>query len=124
MDNSQNKVMVENILNQMSEAMGEELPNSIKLASEVMPEMVIEHAQNNGFAMPKEGGFLDNETRTLIYLGIALATNSTACIKAMMNKAIKAGISKERILETVKIARFAEATRVIGNAEEVFKKLK
>ncbi len=70
--------------------------------------------------MPKDGGALTNETRTLIYLGVALATGSHPCIDAMMNKAQAQHIDEAKILETVKIARFAEATRVFGNAEHVF----
>ncbi len=115
---------LEQIMQGIAQAMDGKLPESLKLAAEVYPEMVFEHAQNNMFAMPPEGGALDGETRVLIYLAVALATGSRACIEAMMNKAKIAGISKEKILETFKIARFAEATRVFGNAENVLKHLK
>lgn len=121
---SQNKPTVEQVLSMMSGSMDGKIPNAIKLAGEVMPEMVYEHARSNEFAMPKENGALEPETRTLMYLGIALATNSNACIEAMMNRAKVQNISKEKILETVKIARFAEATRVVGNSEIVFNHLK
>jgi alkylhydroperoxidase/carboxymuconolactone decarboxylase family protein YurZ len=73
--------------------------------------------------MPKDGGALTDQTRTLIYLGIALATGSLTCIDAMMNKAQTQNIDAAKILETVKIARFAEASRVLGNAEHVLAKL-
>lgn len=118
------KAKVEQTLAGMSMQMGGKLPRSAELAAEVMPEMILEHAADNGFAMPKEGGALDAETRTLVYLGIALATGSQACIEAMMNKAHVLNIPKEKILETYKISRFAEATRVMGNAEKVFQHLK
>ena len=121
MDNG--KPTTEKILTMMSANMGGKLPKSIELAGKIMPELVSEHASNNEFAMPKTDGAIDPETRTLIYLGIALATNSMACIEAMMNKAETQNISKEKILETLKIARFAEATRVVGNAEIVFNHL-
>lgn len=117
------KEQVKQILTGMSKQMNGKLPRSIKLAAEVMPDMVLRHVEDNGFAMPKDGGALDGETRTLIYLGIALATGSQACIEAMMNKAHSLNISKDKILETYKIARFAEATRVVGNAETVFQHL-
>jgi hypothetical protein len=42
----------------------------------------------------------------------------------MMNRARVLNISKEKILETFKIARYVEATRVMGNAEKVFQHLK
>lgn len=104
--------------------MNGKLSKAIELAGKVMPEMVFEHSRSNEFAMPKENGAIDAESRTLIYLGIALATNSNACIEAMVNKVEIQKISKEKIIETIKIARFAEATRVVGNTEIVFSHLK
>ncbi|MFA7326067.1 MAG: carboxymuconolactone decarboxylase family protein [Candidatus Kapaibacterium sp.] len=114
---------VDQVLQMMSKAMDGKLPRSIELAGEVMPELVFEHAHSSAFAQPNNGA-LDAETRTLIYLGVALATGSRACIEAMMNKAKVQDISNEKILETVKITRFAEATRVVGNADIVFEHLK
>ena len=113
----------EQILSMMKGAMDGKLPRAIELAGEVFPEMVAEHAHSSAFALPQNGA-LDAETRTLIYLGVALATGSKPCIEAMMNKAKMQNISKDKILETFKIARYAEATRVLGNAEIVFEHLK
>lgn len=113
------KPTVEQILSKMKESMNGEIPKAIALASEKMPEMLYEQVRSSMFALP-ENGALDNETSTLIYLGIALATGSDACIKAMINKAKVQNISKEKLLETFKIARYAEATRVVGNAELLF----
>ena len=113
----------EQILSMMKGAMDGKLPKAIELAGDVFPEFVAEQARSSAFAMPQNGA-LEAETRTLIYLGVALATGSKACIEAMMNKAKMQQISKEKILETVKIARYAEATRVIGNAEIVLEHLK
>ncbi len=110
---------VDQILQMMSQAMDGKLPKAIELAGQVMPEMVYEHAHSSGFAQPNNGA-LDTETRTLIYLGVALATGSKSCIEALMNKAKVQNISNEKLLETFKIARFAEATRVVGNAEILF----
>ena len=117
------KPTTEQILSMMKGAMDGKLPKAIELAGEVFPEFVAEQARSSAFAMP-ENGALEAETRTLIYLGVALATGSKACIEAMMNKAKMQRISKEKILETLKIARYAEATRVIGNAEIVLEHLK
>lgn len=113
---------LEQVLATMTASLNGTLPASVSLAGEVMPEMVFRHAQDGAFAMPKEDGALTPETRTLIYLGIALATGSH-CIEAMMNKATAQGIEDAKVLETYKIARFAEATRVFGNAEYVFAQL-
>ena len=115
---------VEEKLKKMAENMNGYIPEVVKLAAEVFPEMLEEHSREGAFAMPAEGGALDEETRTLIYLGIALATNSKACIEAKINRAIALGIPKDKIIETFKIARFAEASRVFGNAEIIFRYLK
>ena len=115
---------VEEKLEKMARNMNGHVPQAARLAAEVFPEMLEEHSREGAFAMPAEGGALDEETRTLIYLGIALATNSHACIEAKINRAISLGIPKEKIIETIKIARFAEASRVYGNAEIVFRYLR
>lgn len=118
-----NQPTTEQILDMMSKAMDGKLPIAIELAGEVFPEMVVEHAHSSAFALPQNGA-LDAETRTLIYLGVAYATGSKPCIEAMMNKAKMQNIAKAKILEAFKIARYAEATRVVGNAEIVFEHLK
>ena len=69
------------------------------------------------------GGALDEETRTLIYLASALAASSKACIQAMANKAKMQSIAPEKVLETVRIVRFALATKIVGDAEPVFEVL-
>jgi alkylhydroperoxidase/carboxymuconolactone decarboxylase family protein YurZ len=114
---------LEQVLAGMTVSLNGTVPESVRLAATVMPDMVLRHAQDSGYAMPKQDGALSDETRTLIYLGIALATGSHACIDAMTNKAQAQHIEKAKILETFKIARFAEATRVLGNAETLLAKL-
>ncbi len=114
---------VEQIIANMTTSLNGQIPPAIERAVTVMPELVVRHAQDSAFAMPPQGGALTNETRTLIYLGIALATGSHACIEAMTDKAQKLGIAADKLLETFKIARFAEATRVLGNAEPLLAKL-
>lgn len=122
--NQSQQPTVEQILSMMKENMNGALPKTMELAGEVMPEMVLEQARSSEFAMPKENGAIDAESRTLIHLGIALATNSTTCIESLMNKAEVQKISKEKIIETLKIARFAESARVVGNAEVLLRNLK
>jgi alkylhydroperoxidase/carboxymuconolactone decarboxylase family protein YurZ len=73
-------------------------------------------------AMP-ETRALSQETRTLIYLAVALAGGSRACVAAMVNKAKTPGIGKDKLLETCKIARFAVASRVFGNADALFESI-
>ena len=111
------------VLAQMGRSMGGRVPRAIELAATALPEMVLEQARRSGYAMPPEGGALTEETRTLISFGIALATGSHACVEAMLNKSETLGISAGALAETFKIARYAEATRVVGNAELLFERL-
>lgn len=68
---------VDQIMAGMSAGLGgEAVPVMIQLAAAVMPDMVLRQAQDSGFAMPKEGGALAEETRTILLLGVALATGS------------------------------------------------
>ena len=114
---------VDQILAAMNASLNGHIPPAIQHAASVMPALVVRHAQDSAFAMPPEGGALTNETRTLIYLGIALATGSRACVEAMTDKAQTLGIETAKLLETFTIARFAEATRVLGNAEGMLARL-
>ena len=113
---------MEQVLGGMSAALGGHLPGMVQRAATLMTEMVFTHAADSGFAMPKEGGALSEETRTLMPLAIALATGSR-CVDGLMNKAKASDIDTAKILETFKIARFSEATRVFHNAEDVFARL-
>ena len=110
---------VQQILAQMRATMGE-APPAIEKAAHADPPMVVEQARSSAFAMPPEGGALDPETRTLVYLAVALATSNQACTIAMLNKARKQAITSPKLLEAFHIARFALATQVVGNAEPVF----
>jgi len=107
------------ILNGMRAAMGEVPPAIIK-ATSADPRMVVEQARSSAYAMPSEDGALDAETRTLIYLAVALATSNHACTQAMTNKARVQSIASAKLLEALHIARYAMATRVLGDAEPVF----
>ena len=82
--------------------------------------MVYEQARCSAFAMPPDGGALDSEMRTLIYLAVALATSNHACTIAMLNKARQQGIATSKLVEAFHIARYAMATQVVGNAEPLF----
>jgi AhpD family alkylhydroperoxidase len=112
------------ILTTMRASLNGTVPVAAQRAAKVAPELLLRHVQDSGFAMPKDGtGALPEETRTLIYLAVALATGSRACVEAMTNKAQALQIDSAKLLETFKIARFAEATRVLGNAEPLLASL-
>jgi len=102
--------------------MNGELTNVVKLVSEKMLEMLYEQIRSNMFAMPEDGA-LENETRTLIYLGIAIETESKTCIKAILNKAKAQNISKDKLIETYKVTHYAESSRIMGNAELLFEEI-
>ena len=112
------KPTVEEVFGMMRKMMGS-VPNAIEQAVKVDEALLYEHLRSRGYAMPPEGA-LDEETRTLIYLASALAASSQACIQAMANKAKMQNIPSAKVLETVRIVRFALATKVIGEAEPVF----
>lgn len=110
---------VQQILDQMAAAMGQ-APAAIEKAGTADSAMVAEQARSGAFAMPPEGGALDPEVRTLVYLAVALATSNHACTIAMLNKARKQGIDSLKLVEAFHIARYAMATQVVGNAEPLF----
>lgn len=115
---SEQKPTVDQVFGMMRKTMGS-IPSAIEKATSVDEGLLYEHLRSRAYAMPTEGA-LDEETRTLIYLASALAGSSKACIQAMANKAKMQGIAPEKILETVRIVRFALATKVVGDAEPVF----
>lgn len=47
---------------------------------------------------------------------IQLAATGSDCVENLVNKAKAQGIDDAKLLETLKIARFTEATRVFNNA--------
>ena len=116
--NPEQKPTVEQIFGMMRKTMGS-IPSAIEKATAVDEGLLYEHLRSRAYAMPAEGA-LDEETRTLIYLASALAASSKACIQAMANKAKIQGIAPEKVLETVRIVRFALATKIVGDAEPVF----
>lgn len=119
--NSDQMPTVEQVFGMMRKAMGS-VPPAIEKAAVIDKGLLYEHLRSRAYAMPNEGA-LDEEARTLIYLAAALAGSSRACIQAMANKAKVQGIAPEKVMETVRIVRFALATKVIGDAEPVFEVL-
>jgi alkylhydroperoxidase/carboxymuconolactone decarboxylase family protein YurZ len=107
------------ILNKMRAMLGD-VPAAMEKAATADPRMVIEQTRSSAFAMPEESGGLDAQTRTLVYLAVALATSDRACTLAMLGKASQQGIPTGQLLETFHITRFAAASRVLGEAEPLF----
>lgn len=112
---------LDTVLGNMRAGLGA-LPAAIRLAADADPAMVLEQARSSAFAMPPDGA-LDPETRTIVYLAAALAASNHACIAAMAGKAQLQGIAREKLLEAFHIARYALATRVVGDAEPLLSAL-
>ncbi len=112
---------IEQVLGMMRQMMGS-LPAAMEKAARVDESLVREHVRSRGYAMPA-GGVLDDETRTLLYLASAIAAGSRACIDAMANRAKTQKIARAKVLEAFRIARFALATKAIGEAESLFESL-
>lgn len=106
------------LLAKMRAGMGR-VPAAIEKSTLVDDGLIQEHMRSRAYAMP-EGGALDEQTRTLIYLAAALAGSSPACVRAMADKVVQQGIPNDKVLETMHIVRFAMASKVIGDAEPVF----
>ncbi|MHB1565758.1 MAG: carboxymuconolactone decarboxylase family protein [Acidiferrobacter sp.] len=108
----------QDLLAKMRAGMGN-VPAAIEKSILVDDGLIHEHMRSRAYAMP-ENGALDEQTRTLIYLAAALTGSSPACVRAMADKVVQQGISVAKVLETVHIARFAMATKIIGDSEPVF----
>jgi alkylhydroperoxidase/carboxymuconolactone decarboxylase family protein YurZ len=108
----------QDLLDKMRAGMGR-VPAAIEKSTLVDDGLIQEHMRSRMYAMP-QGGALDEETRTLIYLAAALAGSSAACVRAMSDKISMQGVDAGKVLETLRIVRFAMATKVIGDAEPVF----
>ncbi len=121
-DMSQAKPEIATALNGMRQSMGS-VPPAMAKAAPVDPALVVEQVHSSAFAMPPGAGALDPETRTLIYLAAALASSNHACTLAMVSRARVQGITSEKLLGALHIARFAMATRVVGDAEPLFEML-
>lgn len=109
----------EQIIAQIHRTFGE-LPSAIEKSLSADPTMIFEQARSSRFAMPPEDGALDPETRTLIYLAVALASSNHTCARAMLHKAQTENIASAKLLEAFHIARLATATLVVANAEPLF----
>lgn len=109
----------EQVIDRMRSMLGE-IPRAIEKSLAADPTFIFEQARSSTYAMPPETGALDEETRTLVYLAVALATSNRPCTLAMLNKADSLEIPSEKLLEAFHIARFAQATNVLGNAEPLF----
>ncbi|GAA5335820.1 carboxymuconolactone decarboxylase family protein [Thermus hydrothermalis] len=101
----------------MRENLGEGLPEAIPLLTEKAPGLLLVHGRSR-----KRGRWTRGPAPASL-LGTTLATGSSACVKAMAHRAKGLGISKEELLETLKIACQAQANAVLGHATSLLEVL-
>ncbi|QOP45809.1 carboxymuconolactone decarboxylase family protein [Sulfurimonas paralvinellae] len=115
----------EQVLAQMEEKFGHEgVPNSIRLAQGVAPEMLVEQAMSSKMSMQSDTNALDPKTSLLVYFSAALGMKDQSCIDTLTYAALNAGVSKEELLSVVKIVRHAAFSGIVGAAEDVLKIIK
>lgn len=111
------------ILQMMSKKLGgeENIPEAIKYAEKVAPELIQQVAVSSKFSVSAEDLPFDQKTATLIFLAAALASGDERCVETQTKAALNLGASKEEIIAVVKIVRHALSSKVIGTATPLLK---
>jgi len=111
-------------INELLEMMSQEFggkPETMELLSKIDEKVVFEHAANKNFAMG--GDKISPKYKLLISLAVGAALGSENCISTYTQIALKNGISKEEILETLLVTRFVKGTSVLSAATPALRKL-
>lgn len=117
----ENKSMnVEQLLEAMATDLGRK-PETMELLSKLNEKAVFEHAANKNFAM--SGGQIPPKYKLLMSIAISAALGSERCITQYTEVAIRKGISKEEIVETLLLARFVKGTTVMSASTEAMRLL-
>jgi len=108
----ENKSMsIENLLESMAADLGRK-PETMELLSQLNEKAVFEHAANKNFAM--SGEQIPPKYKLLMSLAISAALGSERCITQYTEVALRKGITKEEIVETLLLARFIKGTTVMS----------
>jgi len=117
----ENKSMnVEQLLQAMAADLGRK-PETMELLSKLNEKAVFEHAANKNFAM--SGGQIPPKYKLLMSIAISAALGSERCITQYTEVAIRKGISKEEIVESLLLARFVKGTTVMSASTEAMRLL-
>jgi AhpD family alkylhydroperoxidase len=117
----ENKSMnVEQLLEAMAADLGRK-PETMELLSKLNEKAVFEHAANKNFAM--SGGQIPPKYKLLMSIAISAALGSERCIAQYTEIALKKGIRKEEIVETLLLARFVKGTTVMSASTEAMRLL-
>lgn len=109
---NENKPMsIQQLLEAMADEMGRN-PETMELLSKINEKAVFEHAANKKFSM--SGEHIPQKYKMLISLAIAAALGSEPCIKNYTQVALKKGVSKEEIVETLLLSRFVKGSTVMS----------
>jgi len=111
-------------INELLEMMSQEFggsPETMELLSKINEEVVFEHAANKNFAMGE--GKIPGKYKLLISLAIGAALDSENCVSTYTQIALKKGITKEEILETLLVTRFVKGTSVFSAATPALRKM-
>lgn len=116
---------VEQILRMMSQKLGgeENIPDAIKYAKEIAPELIIDVALSSKNSVGDESSPFDPKTRTLIFLAAALAMKDEECVKTQVKAALNMGATKEELISVIKIVKHASNSGIIGAATPILKAL-
>ena len=111
---------IDELLEMMSQEFGG-TPETMELLSKIDEKVVFEHAANKNFAMGE--GKIPPKYKLLISLAVGATLDSENCVSTYTQLALKNGISKEEILETLLITRFAKGTSVFSAATPALRKM-
>ena len=109
---------IEQLLEAMTAKMGKS-PETMVLLSKVNESAVFEHVANQNFAM--SGTHIPPKYKLLINLAASAAMGAEKCISNYTNMALKSGVSKEEIVETLLLTRFVKASSVMSASTEALR---
>jgi len=111
---------IQQLLEAMTAEMGRN-PETMVLLSQVNEKAVFEHVANKKFAM--SGEHIPQKYKILMSLTAAAAMGSEKCINTYAQAALKAGISKEEIVEALILTRFVKASSVFSSSTDALRML-
>jgi len=109
---------IQQLLEAMTAEMGRN-PETMVLLSQVNENAVFEHAANRNFAM--SGEHIPPKYKILMSLAAAAAMGAEKCINNYTQAALRNGISKEEIVETLMLTRFVKASTVLSSATDALR---
>ncbi|HFX18255.1 MAG TPA: carboxymuconolactone decarboxylase family protein [Flavobacteriales bacterium] len=99
----------------MTQEIGQ-VPDLMKHLSELNKDMFFEHVSNKQFAYSGEN--IPPKYKILMSLAIGAALGNENCIKTYTLLALRKGITKDEILETIQLTRYVKGTSVIAAAQD------